>query len=155
MGAGDLLTASMLAALVALAAGDVRRLRIGNRLLAVCYAIALLWFLVHPAAFGVGVPLSAAAFFAAGTALWAMGVIGGGDAKALPLCGLFAGAAVLAPTLVVLAFGVLLLRLAPLAGRRVPAGGAPPSSHAGPRAPLGVPIAAAAMAALLMRAAAI
>lgn len=147
-------TGASLFVFAAIAVGDVRSRTISNRCLALAYALAALWFAIHPAAFDASVVWLGALFLAVGVAAWFAGAIGGGDAKALPLVGLFAGFAFLPQMLAALSLASIGLLLAAAMGR---AATAAPGSGAllaeRPRAPFGVAIAAAGATALMCRAA--
>lgn len=149
-------TVALLGAFAWIAVCDVRSLTISNRTLMVTYALSAAWFLAHPAAFDLSCVAMAGVFFLIGFALWMAGVFGGGDAKALPLCALFAGSAFVPAMLAVMAFVSLALALGMVSIRvvnaRVPLGGALVRCAERRAAPFGVPIAAAAGVTMLMRA---
>lgn len=149
-----IMTFSSLAFVVALldaALGDLRRLRIANRvpliLLAafVPYALSIgmdggAW-LAH---LGAGVVC-----FILAAGLFAAGVWGGGDAKLLPAVALWAGAEALPRLLLVMGLAGGLVALATLAARHAAAGRAPlprqPQAPYAPQVPYGIAIAAAGL----------
>lgn len=142
-----------LALLAAIALGDVWRLRIANGTVLAATLAVLAWQATRPdgldpTALALGVIL-----FALAVGLWLLRLFGGGDAKALPLCGLAAGFSGFSLMTVVLALASLALVLAWLALRGLvalaPVPGALARRVRSGRQPFGIAIAASAAVCIL------
>lgn len=142
-------------ALLDAALGDLRHLRIANRVPMALLAAFPLFAVAGGMGDGdwLGHLGTGLVCFVASAALFVLGVWGGGDAKLLPAVALWAGPAALPRLLLVMGLAGGLVALAVLAGRRAGAGGLRPALRL--RVPYGIAIAAGgldwAAAALLPR----
>jgi prepilin peptidase CpaA len=141
------------AALADAAQSDVRRLRIPDRDSLILLAAFAVWAMASGLGW-LGIALhcgTAVAVFAAGAALFALGVWGGGDVKLLAAMAAWTGPGELLRLLLVMALAGGVLALAVLLARRLPAlntdaaGWRRPACLAEGHVPYGVAIAAAGL----------
>jgi len=97
--------------LLIVALEDVARMRIRNSMVVATVLAFVGYRIAGVGALPDGALLVAGSLFAFSLACWALGLVGGGDAKFLPVCGLFAGVGDIAPMIFLLSAGSLVLVL--------------------------------------------